>query len=141
MLAFLETDWFTDCQTFLKVGTHPTIDMLPDRYTTYEEAYNFLTPPTGVNATVLLTPDGTSYSDPEYVTRGSYQGSIHPSAWYREEAVSLANGSTTAAIGGTMTGRLWYTSLVSLTNGSATGYSKADNFGIIAGSHHRDLAN
>ncbi|KAL8291712.1 hypothetical protein RQP46_001970 [Phenoliferia psychrophenolica] len=41
--------------TFLKLISHPTIDMLPDRYNTYEEVYNFRTDPRSVNATVLLT--------------------------------------------------------------------------------------
>lgn len=100
-------------QTFLKVGSHPTIDMLPDQYTVYEEAYNFLTPPEGVNVTVLLTPDASSYSDPDFETRGKYQGMPHPSAWFRDETVNLANGSSTAEIQGNMVGRLWYTSLVS----------------------------
>ncbi|KAM0787958.1 hypothetical protein ACM66B_006162 [Microbotryomycetes sp. NB124-2] len=95
--------------TFTKAQPHVSTEMLPDRYTVFEETYNFLTDPRDVNATVILTPDPESYSDPEFATRGRYQGSPHPSAWYRDSTVDLANG--TAASQGSMTGRLWYTSL------------------------------
>lgn len=79
-------------------------------YTIFEEAYNFLTDPRSVNATVLLTPDPTSYADPEFPSKGHYQGSPHPSAWYREEGVDLNNGTTDQGAG-RMEGRLWMTSL------------------------------
>ncbi|KAK4050577.1 hypothetical protein OIO90_005044 [Microbotryomycetes sp. JL221] len=95
--------------TFLKAEPHVSTAMLPERYTVFEETYNFLTDPRDVNATVILTPDPESYQDPEFATRGRYQGSPHPSAWYREEAVSLGNGTQSTA--GQMTGRLWFTSL------------------------------
>lgn len=88
----------------------PTLtDHLLHSYSTFEETYNFLTPPSAVNVTVLLTPDASSYSDPLYATQGHYQGSPHPSAWYRDEAVDLSNGTEPGAP--RMTGRLWYTSL------------------------------
>ncbi|KAK4052102.1 hypothetical protein OIV83_002396 [Microbotryomycetes sp. JL201] len=95
--------------TFLKADPHVSTEMLPDRYTVFEETYNFLTDPRDVDATVILTPDPESYSDPEFATRGRYQGSPHPSAWYRDSTVNLGNG--TDASTGTMTGRLWFTSL------------------------------
>ncbi|KAM0746221.1 hypothetical protein T439DRAFT_140598 [Meredithblackwellia eburnea MCA 4105] len=81
--------------------------MLPDRYNTYEEVYNFRTDPRSVNATVLLTVDSTSYVDPEIGTRPYYQGSPHPIAWYRDSSVDLGNGTRN----GTMMGRMWMTSL------------------------------
>ena len=59
--------------------------------------------------TVLLSPDASTYSDPDYATKGHFQGSPHPSAWYRDEMVDLSNGTGSGA--GTMRGRLWYTSL------------------------------
>jgi type 1 glutamine amidotransferase len=81
----------------------------PNRYTTYEEAYNFLTDPRSVNATVLLTPNASSYSDPTYATVGHYQGSPHPSVWLRDATVDLGNGTDSSV--GRMTGRMWMTSL------------------------------
>ncbi|GAA5826098.1 hypothetical protein JCM11251_007166 [Rhodosporidiobolus azoricus] len=97
--------------TFLKVMDHETIDMLPDRYTTYEEVHHFRSDPRDVNCTVLLTYDPDSFSDPMRGTRPYYQGSPPPSAWYREgQTVDLTNG-TAGLSPATMTGRTWFTSL------------------------------
>ncbi|GAA5910929.1 hypothetical protein JCM6882_001934 [Rhodosporidiobolus microsporus] len=97
--------------TFLKVMDHETIDMLPDRYTTYEEVHHFRSDPRDINCTVLLTYDPTSFSDPQAGTRPYYQGTPPPSAWFREgQSVDLTNG-TEGLSPATMTGRTWFTSL------------------------------
>ncbi|GAA5850863.1 hypothetical protein JCM8547_009112 [Rhodosporidiobolus lusitaniae] len=97
--------------TFTKVMQHETIDMLPDRYTTYEEVHHFRSDPRDVNCTVLLTYDPTSFSDPQAGTRPYYQGTPPPSAWFREgRNVDLTNG-TAGLSPATMTGRTWFTSL------------------------------
>ncbi|GAA5974092.1 hypothetical protein JCM11641_003429 [Rhodosporidiobolus odoratus] len=97
--------------TFTKVMQHETIDMLPDRYTTYEEVHHFRSDPRDVNCTVLLTYDSDSCSDPQAGTRPYYQGSPPPSAWFREgQQVDLTNG-TAGLSPAIMTGRTWFTSL------------------------------
>ncbi|BGP13267.1 hypothetical protein JCM10213_004963 [Rhodosporidiobolus nylandii] len=97
--------------TFLKVMKHETIDMLPDRYNTYEEVHHFRSDPRDVNCTVLLTYDPDSFSDPQAGTRPYYQGTPPPSAWFREgQNVDLTNG-TAGLSPATMTGRTWFTSL------------------------------
>ncbi|GAA5981958.1 hypothetical protein JCM5350_006580 [Sporobolomyces pararoseus] len=104
--------------TFTKLVEHETIDMLPDRYNTFEEVYSFRTDPRSVNATVLLTVDPDSYQDadkptPEGVDAPYYQGSPHPIAWYREGGmnVDLSNGTVPADQAQRMNGRMWMTSL------------------------------
>lgn len=82
--------------------------MFPTRYTILEEAYQFKSDPRSTNATVLLTVDQTSYTDSMRGTREFYQGVDVPSVWYREGIVQLGNGT---GAGGTMDGRMWYTSL------------------------------
>ncbi|GAA5848389.1 hypothetical protein JCM5353_004883 [Sporobolomyces roseus] len=103
--------------TFTKLIDHETIDMLPDRYDTYEEIYSFRTDPRAVNATVLLTVDPSSYVDSDKPTESGidepyFQGSPHPIAWFREGGmeVDLSNG-TNAGEGKRMNGRMWMTSL------------------------------
>ncbi|GAA5936985.1 ThuA domain-containing protein [Sporobolomyces koalae] len=104
--------------TFTKVMNHETIDMLPDRYNTYEEVYSFRSDPRAVNATVLLTVDPDSYQDSDKPTANGvdapyYQGSPHPIAWYRDANldVDLSNGSRPADEAKRMNGRMWMTSL------------------------------
>ncbi|GAA5969368.1 hypothetical protein JCM3765_001285 [Sporobolomyces pararoseus] len=104
--------------TFTKLVEHETIDMLPDRYNTFEEVYSFRTDPRSVNATVLLTVDPDSYQDsdkptPEGVDAPYYQGSPHPIAWYREGGmnVDLSNGTVPADQAQRMNGRMCMTSL------------------------------
>ncbi|KAK4705177.1 uncharacterized protein P7C70_g1040, partial [Phenoliferia sp. Uapishka_3] len=92
--------------TFLKVVEHPVVDMLPERYTTFEEVYNFRSDPRSVNATVVLTVDETSY-DNTVTNRPFFQGSPHPIAWVRDTPVDLGNGTSN----GKMAGRLFMTSL------------------------------
>ena len=107
--------------------SHPTINMLPSFYkylspqlrgikrilvsypacSTFEEVYNFRSDPRSVNATVLLTVDLASYTDPEIGTRPFFQGTPHPIAWFRDSPVDLGNGTRN----GTMGGRMWMTSL------------------------------
>ena len=76
-----------------------------------------------------MTVDPSSYQDPMRGTRGFYQGVNIPSAWYREGTVQLGNGT---APGGTMEGRMWYTSLgcvfsLSLLTLSLIGYNRHTN--------------
>lgn len=82
--------------------------MFPPRYAILEEAYQFKSDPRSTNATVLMTLDPNSYTDSMRGTRGFYQGVNIPSVWYRDQTVQLGNGT---AAGGTMEGRMWYTSL------------------------------
>ncbi|GAA6000860.1 hypothetical protein JCM10207_004694 [Rhodosporidiobolus poonsookiae] len=99
--------------TFLKVIEHETVNMLPDRYDTYEEVHHFRSDPRDVNCTVLLTFDPDSFSDPQAGTRPYYQGTPPPSAWLRDGQdypVDLTNG-TAGLSAATMTGRTWFTSL------------------------------
>ncbi|KAI5478513.1 glycosyl-hydrolase [Pseudohyphozyma bogoriensis] len=93
--------------TYLKLVEHPTIDMLPDRYDTYEEVYHFRSDPRSVNATVLLTVDESSYVNNGTSVGDYWYGTPAPMAWYRDSPVDLGNGTNN----GTMTGRMWYTSL------------------------------
>ncbi|GJN87845.1 hypothetical protein Rhopal_000800-T1 [Rhodotorula paludigena] len=106
-------DYHPDLQnvTFTKLMSHPTIDMLPDRYTYVEEAHHFRSDPRSVNCTVLLSYDPSLVDDPAFGTRPYYQGTPPPIAWFREgQTVDLTNG-TAGAEAATMTGRTWFTSL------------------------------
>ncbi|KDE08619.1 hypothetical protein MVLG_01081 [Microbotryum lychnidis-dioicae p1A1 Lamole] len=96
--------------TFTKLVSHPTINMLPNRLNLYEEVYSFTTDPRSVNATVLLTVDNSTYSDPKAGTRPNYQGTPHPIVWYRDTPVDLENGTASNNVK-TMMGRMWMTSL------------------------------
>lgn len=97
-------------QTFTKLMNHSTVDPLPDRYTSYEEAYHFRSDPRDVNCTVLLSYDPSTVDDPKFGTRPYYEGTPPPIAWFREgQPTDLSNG--TAATGGVMPGRTWMTSL------------------------------
>jgi len=50
-------------QTFTVVdATHPSTEMLPDRWTFVEEVYNFRSDPRDVGAKVLLSVDESSYT-------------------------------------------------------------------------------
>ncbi|BGP53190.1 hypothetical protein JCM8202_002745 [Rhodotorula sphaerocarpa] len=96
--------------TFTKLMNHSTVDPLPDRYTSYEEAYHFRSDPRDVNCTVLLSYDPSTVDDPKFGTRPYYEGTPPPIAWFREgQPTDLSNG--TAATGGVMPGRTWMTSL------------------------------
>ncbi|BGP37209.1 hypothetical protein JCM10449v2_001114 [Rhodotorula kratochvilovae] len=106
-------DYHPDLQnvTFTKVTDHPTVAMLPERYTYVEEAHHFRTDPRSVNCTVLLSYDESSVDDPQAGTRPYFQGSPPPIAWFREgQSVDLSNG-TAGAEPAVMTGRTWFTSL------------------------------
>jgi type 1 glutamine amidotransferase len=80
-------------------NTHPSTAMLPSQWHVYDEIYNFKSDPRTVNATVLLSADEASYSDPG--VRKYDQGTPHPIAWCQEHG---AGASGTA-------GRSFYTSL------------------------------
>ncbi|GAA6009816.1 hypothetical protein JCM11491_000825 [Sporobolomyces phaffii] len=104
--------------TFTKLVNHETIDMLPDRYTTFEEVYSYRSDPRAVNATVLLTVDPDSYQDSDKPTDQGvdapyYQGAPHPIAWYRDAGsnVDLSNGTAPTGQAQRMNGRMWMTSL------------------------------
>lgn len=100
--------------TFNRLVAHPTTDMLPDPYTTYEEAYRFRSDPRSVGATVLYSLDEASAPDAAYAETGYYQGTPAPSIWYRDGAVTpwdLNNVTTAAESSSVMRGRTWMTSL------------------------------
>ncbi|GAA5879299.1 hypothetical protein JCM16303_003156 [Sporobolomyces ruberrimus] len=104
--------------TFTKLIEHETIDMLPDRYNTFEEVYSYRSDPRSVNATVLLTVDPTSYTDSDKPTPDGtdvpyWQGTPHPIAWYRDGGmnVDLSNGTVANGEALRMNGRMWMTSL------------------------------
>ncbi|GAA5914518.1 ThuA domain-containing protein [Sporobolomyces salmoneus] len=80
--------------TFTKVIDHETVDMLPDRYTTFEEVYSFQTDPHGVEG-------------------WNYQGTPHPIAWLRDSGmnVDLSNGTAPPGQAQRMNGKMWMTSL------------------------------
>ncbi|CEQ39172.1 SPOSA6832_00664, partial [Sporobolomyces salmonicolor] len=100
--------------TFIKVIDHEIVDMLPDRYTTYEEVYSHRSSPTSVNASILLSVDSNSYIDDDKDVNGSdgayWEGTPHPIAWYRDANmnVDLSNGTGS---GPWSNGRVFYTSL------------------------------
>ncbi|GAA5898669.1 hypothetical protein JCM8208_004728 [Rhodotorula glutinis] len=109
-------DYHPDLQdvTFTKLVDHPTVAMLPSRYTYLEEAHHFRSDPRSVGATVLLSFDSSLVDDPRAGTRPYFEGSPPPIAWYRDRgSVDLTNGTGTGAADEAprMTGRTWFSSL------------------------------
>lgn len=103
-------------------STHPSTASLPSRWNFIEEVYNFKSDPRDTNVTLLLTVDRDSYEDVGKVGSEALQGSPHPIAWYRDQAVNLGNGTGTNGMNATngteveegsfvANGRMWYTSL------------------------------
>ncbi|TFK49891.1 class I glutamine amidotransferase-like protein [Heliocybe sulcata] len=82
-------------------NAHPSTNMLPAQWHVQEEIYNFKSDPRVIGATVVLSADETSYSDPG--PRNYNQGTPHPTAWFQERGAGV-QGSGTA-------GRSFYTSL------------------------------
>ncbi|EPS93520.1 hypothetical protein FOMPIDRAFT_1135988 [Fomitopsis schrenkii] len=80
---------------------HPATSMLPARWELYDEVYNFMQDPRKVGATVILTADESTYSDPG--ERKYDHGSPHPTAWFQERGAGVALGG--------IAGRSFYTSL------------------------------
>ncbi|GAA5837424.1 hypothetical protein JCM3766R1_000442 [Sporobolomyces carnicolor] len=102
--------------TFTKLTSHETIDMLPDRYNTFEEVYSFRTDPRAVNATALLTVDPDSYQDSDKPTAQGvdapyFQGTPHPIAWLRDRGMNVDLSNGTSSDPPRMNGRMWMTSL------------------------------
>jgi len=85
--------------TFLKLEpNHPTVNMLPDRWTFREEVYNFQSDPRRHGAKVVLTVD---HDSDEYAEK---HGDPHPIAWYQEKGSG-------ADPNGALVGRSFYSSL------------------------------
>lgn len=107
--------------------SHPSTRHLGPTWEVYDEIYNFLSDPRDLGATVLLSPNQSTYWDEiqSLEERNKIQGSPHPIAWYREgnllthpSHTTLGGGldNTKAAIrkgtqGSGGDGRSWYTSL------------------------------
>ncbi|KZW02747.1 class I glutamine amidotransferase-like protein [Exidia glandulosa HHB12029] len=82
--------------------THPSTEMLPDRWPVHDEIYNFKSDPRSIGAKVLLSVDASSYVDDG--TRKFDQGTPHPLAWYQEKGAGVDSSAKRV-------GRSWYTSL------------------------------
>ncbi|KZT06168.1 class I glutamine amidotransferase-like protein [Laetiporus sulphureus 93-53] len=81
--------------------SHPSTSMLPARWELYDEAYNFMSDPREVGATVVLTVDESSYKDTG--ERKYNHGTPHPTAWFQERGAGVQAGG--------IAGRSFYTSL------------------------------
>ncbi|PCH42554.1 class I glutamine amidotransferase-like protein [Wolfiporia cocos MD-104 SS10] len=81
--------------------SHPSTSMLPARWELYDEVYNFMSDPRGVGATIILTADESTYSDPG--ERKYDHGTPHPTAWFQERGAGVQPGG--------VAGRSFYTSL------------------------------
>ncbi|KIO34295.1 hypothetical protein M407DRAFT_240629 [Tulasnella calospora MUT 4182] len=86
--------------------THPTVSMIPERWTYTEEVYHFKQDPRSVGAKVVLTVDPNSAGAN---ASAAIQGDPHPIAWYQERGAGASEGAPTV-------GRSFYTSLGHLSS-------------------------
>ncbi|KAF8150773.1 trehalose utilization-domain-containing protein [Crassisporium funariophilum] len=97
-------DYHADLQNFtvdVIDRTHPSTNMLPERWNVRDEVYMFESDPRSIGATVVLAADDKSYIDND--VRRFNHGSPHPLAWYQEKGAGVVDGG--------IAGRSFYTSL------------------------------
>ncbi|PWN93784.1 class I glutamine amidotransferase-like protein [Acaromyces ingoldii] len=66
--------------------THPSATGLPEAWEVYDEAYNFLSNPSELDKTYVLTADQSTIkeNDQSVSDLHQFEGKVHPIAWYKE---------------------------------------------------------
>jgi len=84
-------------------ASHPSTNMLPQRWAVQDEMYHFKSDPRSIGAVILLSADTSTFTDE--TANDPEEGSPSPKAWYQDHGAGAGTG-----VSGPV-GRSWYTSL------------------------------